>query len=580
MDVKRREFLKLSGTAALGSMAFSALGGCRRGAEQAASPQLVASQVGYFRGTAKAATLQLAQHAAEAKSFRVRRKADGGQVYASAPSAAAMDALSGDRVQRLDFSSVKEPGAYVLETDDGRRAEVQVGDDVYRHGLWLATRGYYGQRCGCSVNLGGGYQHPPCHLDDAFHESSGKTGSFKNYGGWHDAGDYGRYIVNSGISTGTLLWTWELYRDALQSMKLQIPESGGKVPDFLAEVQWNLNWMLALQDEDGGVWDKQTSLHFCAFIMPQDDKLTSYVIGSGTPPYKVTTATGDFAAVMAIAARLYKEFDAGFATRCQQAAERAWTWTMAHPDALYTKNPAGVSTGGYTDPQGSDELMWASAELWRTTGDAKYEAALLRNAGEGNSKIAIDVPSWSNVGSMAWWTYALSGKGQQAVVDKVQAATLALADQFAKQSKANGYGQTLVETDYIWGSNGVAGNHALLLLLAQRFHPAGDYRAAALGNLEYLLGRNCFGVSWVTQLGTNPFQQPHHRPSVADGIAAPWPGLLSGGPNRNPGDPVMRKLPHRPPMRMWVDNWQAFSANEIAINWNAPLVFALAGVQS
>ena len=145
-----------------------------------------------------------------------------------------------------------------------------------------------------------------------------------NRGGWHDAGDYGRYIVNSGISTGTLLWAWELYQRTLSKLSLQIPESGGEIPDFLAEVKWNLDWMLTLQDDDGGVWHKQTSLRFCAFIMPQDDILTNYVIGTGEPAYKGTCATADFAAVMAVATRCY-----GATLLMQSAAlgcAQAWNW--------------------------------------------------------------------------------------------------------------------------------------------------------------------------------------------------------------------------------------------------------------
>ncbi len=577
--VGRRDFLKLTGTAALAGMAAVTVEA--RGSNLLAAalqPRAMVNQVGYLPAAAKVATVQWPRGSREsARKFQVLRKG-GDKVFEAKLSAPQVDALSGDRVQLADFSAVRKPGKYVLTVEHGGQAQVEIGEDAYRHALWMATRGYYGQRCGCHVNMGGGYEHPPCHLHDAFDASSGKTGPFENFGGWHDAGDYGRYIVDSGITTGTLLWAWELYEQSLRRMHLQIPESGGPVPDFLAEVRWNLGWMLAMQDVDGGVWDKQTSRHFCGFVMPQDDKLEIYVIGSGKSPYKVATATADFAAVMAIAARAYRESDLDFADRCLAAAKRAWKWAMEHPDALYIKNPKGITTGAYGDPDDSDELQWASAELWRTTGESQYEQALLKQVPE---TLKIGVPSWGQVGSMAWWTYALAKRGgKPGVVEKVKKATIETADGLVKRSRRNGYGQTLVAYDYVWGSNGVAGNQALLLMMADRFHPQGDYRNVALANMDYLLGRNCFGVSWVTHVGTNPFQHPHHRPSVADGIAAPWPGLLSGGPNRHPSDPVASKLPQQPPMRMWVDKWQAYSVNEIAINWNAPLVFTLAGVQA
>ena len=441
-------------------------------------------------------------------------------------------------------------------------------------------RGFYGQRCGCAVEMGDGYRHPACHLAGAYHSSSGRQGPVSNSGGWHDAGDYGRYVVNSGLSTGTLLWAWELYPAALRKLSLNIPESGGKLPDFLAEVQWNLNWMLSMQDEDGGVWHKQTSEHFCAFIMPEKDTLTSYVIGTGSAPYKSTCATGDVAAVMAIAARCYRPYDAAFSERCLAAARRAWAWAMARPDVPFT-NPAGITTGGYDDTHGSDEILWASAELWRTTGEAQYEQALLRGGNSRLSSTGIEAPSWANVGAMAYWAYALAErKGTQEGKSRIVEQTRHAAQELLTRRAISWYGNSLALTDYVWGSNSVAANQSLLLLIAHRFQPDPQMLEAALGNLHYLLGRNCFGVSWVTQVGANPFQHPHHRPSVADGIAAPWPGLLSGGPNARPGDTVARTLPKQPPMRMWIDNDQAYSMNEIAINWNAPLVFLLAAANS
>jgi endoglucanase len=456
-----------------------------------------------------------------------------------------------------------------------------VGADAYRHALWLTMRAFYGQRCGCDVNLGGGYAYSKCHLHDAFHASSGKAGQLANHGGWHDAGDYGRYIVNSGITTGTLLWAWELYGDKLKNIDLKIPESHGRTPDFLAEIRWNLNWMLSLQDADGGVWHKQTSEQFCGFIMPQNDRAISYVIGTGKPLYKGTCATADFAAVMAIVARVYSMYDGAFAKRCLDAARKAWTWASANPSVFF-HNPSGVTTGAYGDTSScKDEILWASAELWRTTGDAQYEQAFLTGARSSMTALDIDVPGWNSLASFAYWTYALSDrKGSGEVIERVHTATLQAADGLVSRSSQNSYGNTLDMRDYVWGSNGIAANQSLLLLIANRFHANNEYQEAALGNLHYLLGRNCFEISWATQLGAQAFQHPHHRPSVADGIAAPWPGLLSGGPNRNPADAVLKRLPQAAPMRMWIDDEGAYSCNEVAINWNAPLVFLLAALRA
>ena len=544
------------------------------------SQRIFLNQVGYLPGAAKRATVR----SAGAGEFVVRSMSDHGVAdrriaMKGKLGAVVHDDASGDAVRVADFSELRD-GRYRVEAEGGASDAFSVGPLVYAEALRMAMRGYYGQRCGCAVDLGGGYRHPACHRVGAFHATSGKSGPLVNHGGWHDAGDYGRYVVNSGLSTGTLLWAWEIYPRALRSLALGIPESGGKVPDYLAEVRWNLEWMLSLQDGDGGVWHKQTSEHFCAFIMPQDDALTSYVIGTGAAPYKSTCATGDLAAVMAIAARCYGPYDPAFAQRCLSASRRAWTWAVRHPDVIF-HNPPSISTGDYGDEHCGDEIAWASAELWRTTGESQYEKAFLAAMPAGGAELTITEPDWGNVISMACWTYALADRAGDAVTKgRIREATLKAADLLKVRHSSSGYGNTLAMTDYVWGSNGTAGNRSLLLWMANHFHGDAAGRDAALGNLHYILGRNCHGVSWVTHLGARPFEHPHHRPSAADGIAAPWPGLLSGGPNAHGGDAVADKLPKQPPMRMWLDDQRAYSLNEIAINWNAPLVFLLAAANS
>jgi hypothetical protein len=140
----------------------------------------------------------------------------------------------------------------------------------------------------------------------------------------------------------------------------------------------------------------------------------------------------------------------------------------------------------------------------------------------------------------------------------------------------------MTPSDYVWGSNGVVANYGLQLLVANLLQPNPAFVHTALENLHYLLGRNPFSLSYVTQLGSKPYRRPHHRPSGADTNPEPWPGLLSGGPNRSPQDPAMKaKLkPGTPPAKMYVDDQESYASNEVAINWQAPLVFLLAGVQT
>jgi len=548
----------------------------------AATPtlEIKVDQVGYLTTAAKLALVS--SHTA-ATAFTVNQSKDGKVAWPGGKlSAPVEDPDSGDQVQVADFSKLVKPGTYYIDVPGvGRSWDFEIGLDVYANTWRLAMRSYYGQRCGTAVDLGPefpGYKHDACHLEGAYHASSGKTGPHVSKGGWHDAGDYGRYVVNSGISTGTLLWTYEMFGSRIKSVDLKIPESGNGSPDILNEIKWNLDWMLSMQDDDGGVWHKQTSEKFCDFIMPEKDKLISFVIGTGKDPFKSTCATGDFAAVMAIAGRVYVHHNPAFATRCLRAAEKAWAWIEKNPNVTF-RNPPGVSTGDYGDGNCADERLWASAELFRTTGLAPYQTYFLAHYTDFRKSIRPEgPPSWNNVGALALWTFAMA-KGEDAVAaSNIRKDSIAAADDIVKRTAANGYRISLATTDYIWGSNGVLANYGMQLLVTDAMAHNALYRETALEDLHYLLGRNTFSLSFVTRVGENPFKHPHHRLSAADGLADPWPGLLSGGPNRGRNDPDMKKLPaDLPPAKMYLDEQEAYAANEVAINWNAPLVFLLAG---
>jgi len=545
----------------------------------AATPtvEIKVDQAGYLPDAPKVAMVVSKSAAAD---FTVRNSATNAVVFRGKLGAPADDADSGDRVQSADFSKLTKAGKYYLDVAGvGRSWNFEIAKNVYARAYYLAMRSYYGQRCGTAVDLGPefpGYKHDACHLEGAYHASSGKSGPHVSKGGWHDAGDYGRYVVNSGITTGTLLWAWEMFRPA---MNLHIPESGNGTPDILNEIKWNLDWMLTMQDEDGGVWHKQTSENFCPFIMPEKDSLVSYVIGTGSEPYKNSCATGDLAAVAAIGARVFKPYDAAYAKECLRAARQAFAWLAEHPNVTF-QNPRGVATGAYGDRNCADEHLWAAAELWRTTGEKQYEDYFLAHYGEFRPQIrAVGPQSWASVSNLALWTYALGG-GKADAASAIQQDSLTAADEIVRRSAANGYRISLTSRDYVWGSNSVAANYGMQLLVANVFRKDPRFVDTALANLHYLLGRNTFSLSFVTQLGENPFRHPHHRPSGADSNVEPWPGLLSGGPNRNKfQDAAMRKLPDGlPPAKSYLDDQEAYSANEVAINWNAPLVFVLAGV--
>ncbi len=536
-------------------------------------------QVGYLPQEPKSAFIS----SPKAKgTFQARKVLDKKIVLKGKLGIAVQDPDSGDTLREADFSALQIDGDYYLTVPGvGESFPFHVSSNVYSDAFYLCMRSYYGQRCGIKVDLGPRfpqYHHEACHTQDGvFHRSAGRDGRKDATKGWHDAGDYGKYVVNSGISCGTLLWAYEWFPEKIGAIRLDIPETGNGVPDILNEIKWNLDWMLTMQDGDGGVWHKLTTEKFCAFVAPEkDDAGTRYIIGTGKDPYKSTGATADFAAVMAMAAMDYKPFLPKFSAQCQEAAEKAWRWALQHPEVTFS-NPPGVSTGGYGDGDCGDEILWASAELFRLTCGVEYNRYFV----EHYSKYPVSdqwPQAWPTVSDLGLWDYVFSEREEAdaRTVSDIEEATQSAADKIVEATKANPYRHSLKSANYIWGSNAVCANFGVFLLAADRIQHDERYVSTARENLHYLFGRNAFALSFVTQVGSHCVMHPHHRPSSDPSLTAPWPGLMAGGPNQHPGDAVLRQLPPGPPARSYIDAQGSYSSNEVAINWNAPLVLLLA----
>jgi endoglucanase len=187
-----------------------------------------------------------------------------------------------------------------------------------------------------------------------------------------------------------------------------------------------------------------------------------------------------------------------------------------------------------------------SAELWRTTGEAPFNEFFLKNYADFLPSLGTPpAVGWADVGPMGLWTYALSNRKEadSKAVAAVRERTVAAARALVERTNSNSYLDSMTTRDYVWGSNGEAASYGVYLLIASRFQPGPIFVDAARDNLHYLLGRNAFSLSWVTQVGENPYRYPHHRPSASGKYPGPWPGLLSGGPNKDRQDAVLAAFP-------------------------------------
>ena len=536
------------------------------------------NQVGYLTAERKLAIVPYVR----ATSFRVVDQDQGKTVFEGRLTEKLTWPLAGDDIfRRADFSDLTAPGRYRIEVDGVAPSPVFViGDDVYQAVHQAALKAYYFNRASSALEeeYAGAYARPLGHPDThvVIHKSAATAqrpeGSvFEAPRGWYDAGDFGKYTVNSGISTYTLLAAYEHFPHLYADLKVGIPESGSAVPDILNEIMWNLDWLQAMQDpNDGGVYHKLTTLGFSGEIMPHQGTETRYFIGRGT------AAALNFAAVMATASRVYQDFDDAFpgkALEYREAAIRAWEWAQANPQTPY-RQAEDVGTGEYGDDSFADEFSWAAAELYLLTRDSSYLEAFKSHTQD----LRPTPPYWGGVAALGYISLANQGQPHlpQALYEDVTSALVGVADELLQVYQENAYRVAMRQDDCVWGSNAVALNNAWLLLEAHKITGRSEYAEAARGSVHYVLGRNPTDYSFVSGFGTKPPMALHHRASQADGIAQPIPGFVAGGPHAGQQDGA--QYPSNAPAKSYLDHWDSYSTNEIAINWNAPLVYVLGWV--
>jgi endoglucanase len=504
--------------------------------------------------------------------------------------------FSGRPTRIADFSAFAEAGTFVVDIPGvGHSHPFEISKDVHQAATAASIKSYYYQRMSTDLPeaYAGKWTRPAGHPDNNVLVHSSAATAQRPAGtvisaprGWYDAGDYNKYIVNSGITMGTMLSAYEDFPEYYQNLELNIPESNNNVPDLLDETLWNLRWMLRMQDpHDGGVYHKLTTPSFEGMIMPADAKKQRYVVQKGT------AAALDFAAVMAQASRIYKNYNSefpGLADSCLVAATKAWQWAQKNPNVSYDQDELNkqhqpeVTTGAYGDKDFGDEFIWAASELYATTKDDSYYTAV--NLLPDNN---MPLPSWPQVRLLGYYTLLRHADqltpAAQKDLPELRKRMINFADELVAGTSDRSYRTAMgkTEKDYIWGSSSVAANQGIALIQAYKLTSDNKYIHAALSNLDYLLGRNATGYSFLTGFGEKPVMKPHHRPSVADGVEEPVPGLISGGPNaRADQQDKCTTYTSKFPDEMFTDDDCSYASNEIAINWNAPFVYLVGAIEA
>ncbi|GHV13884.1 endoglucanase [Fibrobacterales bacterium] len=479
--------------------------------------------------------------------------------------------FSGESVRKADFSGLNKAGVYAAYLGGRRISDnIVVNNNVYKDLFEASLKWFYYQRSSTALpsQYAGKWARAAGHPDTkvSFYPPSEKPENWtiSSPKGWYDAGDYGKYIVNSGISVFTILELYEHFPNALKKFSLNIPESKSKTPDILEEVRWNLDWMLTMQDSDGGVYHKLTTVRFSGHDMPETDLAERVVV------MKTTAATLNFAAILAQASRIYKPFDAAFSQKALAAAEKAFDWSRKNPVILF-KQPDGMNTGQYNpgDETAKDETLWAATELYAATKKKEYLDVVSSIPFTSNS------PWWGDVNFLA--VYRMAGLG--GTVSKAARDTLlGLANFIAETTEKSPYELPVMKWNFVWGSNSAVANNGIVLLHAYYLTKNVKYLNAAQRALDYLLGANPLSMSFVTGYGNRTPAFPHHRPSEGDEITDPVPGMLVGGPHEGgqdikPNGRCDDYLQKGKPALCYVDDVCSYATNEVAINWNAPLVY-------
>ncbi len=542
--------------------------------------KIFVNQVGFFKEAPKKAILNF-----DAPEFEIVDQ-DGNKVFSGETNHFGTDEISCEDAFVADFSSFAGAGKYRVVAGGESSALFEISDNAYDKLMKDICKCFYYLRCGDALDkqYAGDYYHKPCHLSKATVYGE-DVEPVDVCGGWHDAGDYGRYSTAGAVAVAHLLYGVRFFKGLLD-VKYDIPKEScdnGNLPEILAEVKVELDFLMKMQRENGSVWHKVTTFNHAPFIMPEDDKEELFLFNVSS------LATADISAVFALAYTIYKDYDKAYADKLMERSLLAYKWLEENPDELLFFNAPGSNTGQYDEAEDISNRFWAACSLYEATSDGKYysDACNLKerliefdvNAkAKGYQGNVFTCLGWAEVAGLGSLSLILK-KEDNALTTHARNSFISEADRLVKVAAENGFGLCMGKKDFIWGSNMELLKYMMVLTVANKMSPKEEYRNALCSGLDYILGCNSMDTSYVTGNGEKAFKNPHLRPTAIDDIEEPWPGLVSGGPNVGLQDERAHEVPSdSAPMKCYLDHIDCYSLNEITIYWNSPLVFSLAGI--
>jgi endoglucanase len=492
-----------------------------------------------------------------------------------------MDMHSNDRVAAIEFEQFQQQGTYRLQIGDVKSPIFRIGERVFDELSFKLLRSYYLQRCGVALDDPiTGLQHGLDHHDDGVLLHSDEVNpqglAIESTGGWHDAGDFGKYVTTTTVAIGEILDTYARSPQSYPDKQLRIPESGNQQSDLLDEVEVGLRWLLTMQRSDGAVYRKLSGDKWPQLVVPEADKQTRYVYGISSPE------TAKFAAVMAQAARVFRRTSPELAQNYEQAARQAWQWlaTVKEQQTVdwYEKDDTGSGKYLYSDTDTElalltdrDDRVWAAAELWLLTHEQEYLDYL---QSENYLTEHLSIYEWKNP-ALLGVIHLLQDKNANlpaGLQKRLRNAVIDLANESLHRSQESAF--KLANHRFIWGSNKMAAAEGQLLVAAYQLTGEDEYWQAALSQLNFILGTNPQGLSFVTGIGEQRVRHVAHI--FARAIHQDIDGLLVGGANDLAQDGI---APKGLGILSYIDSEKAYSVNEYAIDYNSALIGLLGTLQ-
>ncbi|PSL26576.1 glycoside hydrolase family 9 protein [Dyadobacter jiangsuensis] len=450
-------------------------------------------------------------------------------------------AFSGEIVFEMDFSALETPGKYYVYIPGYGRSEVfTIASDCYDTLYFNTARALYYQRSEEIEAAYGGVwareglpaqtaQIHASHLNSPLYSASDYPPGTELpiHGGWLDAGDYGRYVPTAASALFIMFTAFEIYPQKFPDNHLDIPESGNGIPDWLDEARYETDWLLQMQAPDGGVYFRVTPATWSQGL-PGEEQNTLYI------SEKTTQSTALFAAAMAMAARNFKNFDAAYAALCLEKARNAWTFLKSHTTPTPPVNMPGISAGPYPDPIDADNRAWAAAELYKTTGEAQYNADFNEWYGQIPHQFHATM-SWQQHTFKAAWAYATTTFNiNNAFVDefKNKLTNEVLVNYYNRTMKIHAYhGAYHHFKGYVgYGSFGMAQSYAFDYIMFAHLLQKQELLDYAKIQVDIPLGNNPLAQCFITGASVHSPMYPLHWSTVPGQYAQPVPGVPVFGP--------------------------------------------------